>query len=283
MNLKRLYQNTKKILKEAGISSYEVDARLIVQYCLNMSREDFILKSDDIVSDQDKMRVESIVQQRLQHKPLAKIFGVKEFWGLDFKTTEDTLDPRPDSETLIEAVLEQCADRSYPYRILDIGTGTGCLIISLLTELPGAQGVAIDISDKALDVARENRALHEVGDRLVFQNIGWNDFSSQEAFDIVISNPPYISEDEKKDLSPEVLNFDPHVALFAKNQGLKPYQEIAVRLLDLLKDQNSFAAFEFGYSQASAVSDILQKNGYQYCHVYQDLSGHDRCIVTKSG
>ena len=283
MNLKILYKDIKKALQKAGIPSYELDARLIVQYCLNMSREDFILKSDDSVSDQDKMHVESIVQQRLQHKPLAKIFGVKEFCELDFKTTEDTLDPRPDSEILIEAVLGHCEDRSYPYRILDIGTGTGCLIISLLTELLGAQGVAIDISDKALDVARENSALHEVQDRLVFQNIGWNDFVSKNTFDIVISNPPYISEDEKEDLSPEVLNFDPHIALFAKDQGLKPYQEIAVRLPDLLKDQNSFAAFEFGYSQASAVSDILQQNGHQYCRVYQDLSGHDRCVVTKSG
>jgi release factor glutamine methyltransferase len=282
MNLRELYLNCKTKLENAGVDTPEIEARLILIQALKLSREDIVFKGEVDISEGDVHCVDDIVAQRLLGVPLSKIFGEKEFWSLSFKVTKDTLDPRPDSETLIEAILDYKKSKNEQMRILDIGTGTGCLVISALSEYPNAMGVAIDISDRALAVAKENRDAHGMEDRLQLLNIGWSELPHDECYDVVISNPPYIDEADKPDLQTEVVDHDPHIALFADGNGLDAYREIAKFLKEILKPETGMGVFEIGFNQAADVSEIFRKNDLEVLEVRKDLSGHDRCIIVKT-
>lgn len=276
-----LYRKIKARFIDAGLESAETDARLILENALKIRREDLVLEADCEVPEAELAKAEEMTRRRLAGEPVSKIRGFREFWGLEFEVTRDTLDPRPDSETLIEAVLQHIPDPSAPLRILDIGTGTGCLAISLLSELPNASGIAIDISPEALSVARRNIKRHGLEDRLEALDMGWQDLNSDMIFDVVISNPPYISTQEEETLSVEVRAFDPHLALFAGPEGLDAYRGIAGRLSDVLDENHGFAALEIGMSQAREVSEIFRKNGFEIDKLYQDLAGRDRCLIVK--
>lgn len=281
MNRTALYRYLKTELVNAGVDGPETDARLIAEKSLNISREDLVVEGSVQVSDHEIEAAKQMLGRRLAGEPVSKILGHREFWGLDFEVTRDTLDPRPDSETLIEAVLANIPDRSKPLRILDIGTGTGCLMISLLSELPRATGLAIDISAEALEVAAHNREKHDMTARMVLQHCGWQDVETEERFDIVISNPPYISRAEEETLSNEVRKFDPHLALFGGEDGLAAYRGIAGRLAELLNEKHGFSGFEIGLNQAAEVSEIFQKTGFETDKLHRDLAGHDRCLIVK--
>jgi release factor glutamine methyltransferase len=281
MNRTELYRYLKTELTGNSMDSPVTDARLIIERSLDIKREALVIEGDVKVTDDQMALAREMLARRISGEPVSKILGHREFWGLDFEVTRDTLDPRPDSETLIEAVLQKIPDRSQSLRILDIGTGTGCLVISLLSELPNASGVAIDISSAELDVAARNLEQHGLKTRLTLQHCGWQDIETEDAFDIVISNPPYISMTEAEELSDEVSGFDPHIALFGGEDGLAAYRGIAKKLPELLNQNHGFSALEIGLNQAAEVSEIFKKTGFETEKLHRDLAGRDRCLIVK--
>ena len=257
------------------------------------------VRLEDCTAEQ-RAHIDDLVKQRLTGMPLAKIIGRKEFWKHHFITTQDTLDPRPDSETLIEAVLKTCPVK--PYRILDLGTGTGCLLISLLEEYPKATGVGVDISGKALEVARRNAAVFpgvtdsstaciesvstgiqekkldpdfrqddNIGDKATWIQSNWCENLSG-AFDIIVCNPPYIDPSEPIN---EGATFDPPLALYG---GIHTYEAILQSIGQHLAGRPQHLFFEIGYTQAADVSALLKRCGYHNIQIFKDLSGHDRVV-----
>lgn len=208
-------------------------------------------------------------------EPITKILGQRSFWKDDFITTEDVLDPRPDSETLITAVLNHYPDRGAPYRLLDLGTGSGCLLLSLMGEYPNAQGVGVDYSAAALKVAQRN------GERLrrfpLWVQGSWGD-SLGGTFDIIISNPPYIPTEACQTLEVAVRVFDPMMALDGGADGLGPYKILMPQLKSLLAPAG-MAFLEIGDTQAEAVGSIAQKNGLKIHGIEKDLENRDRCVI----
>ena len=221
-------------------------------------------------SAEQRVRVDDLIQQRLTGMPLAKILGYKEFWKHRFITTKDTLDPRPDSETLIEVVLKKCPGRlNY---ILDLGTGTGCLLVSLLEEYPEATGVGVDISEKSLAVARQNG----MNKRIDWIQSNWCEELAGKKFDIIISNPPYIDPSESIN---EGATFDPPLALYG---GIHTYKMILESIDQYLSVRPQYLFFEIGYAQAIDVSDLLNQFNYRNIEIFKDLSGNDRIISARS-
>lgn len=269
MKIKTLLQVGNKILKNANL-----DAKILLMHALNLQEEQFFLKREQLASNNKVAIYLLLLKKRQKHIPVAKIVGFKEFYGLNFKTNFETLDPRPDSETLISAVMENFAPRDN-LKILELGVGTGCLIITLLTLFENASGYAIDISSNALKVATENAKSHKVLSRLKLQKSNWFENLNEKNFDIIISNPPYICENQH--LGKDVL-FDPHPALFAKNNGLSAYEEILKIAHHFLKE-NGRLFLEIGFGQKKDIIK-LAKN-FIYEKAYKDLSNITRCIVFK--
>lgn len=270
-----LLKKASEELCKQGIENPLREARLLLAYVLKKSYEEVFFHPEISVNNEDVMRFNDFLNRRLKQEPLSKIIGKREFWGLSFKVTKDTLDPRPDSETLIKAVLKSYLDHQRPLRILDLGTGTGCLIISLLTEYPQATGVAVDLSLKALGVAEENRHTHQLNNRLHLLQSNWFD-NVWGIFDIIISNPPYICKDEQ--LEKAVLMYDPAMALFSDNQGLLSYESIAECSRDFLATDGKIF-LEIGKGQSEDVQRIFCKKGFKINCIEKDLTGIDRCLV----
>lgn len=266
----------KASLEAAGDESAALDAVLLLAGAENISENAVRLHPEAVLKNEAVL--DGYVARRLKREPVSKILHVKGFWKDDFYVDENVLDPRPDSETLIESVLKQFPDRRAALRILDLGTGSGCLVLTLLREYENARGVGADISEKALAVACKNADLQGLADRFASVRADWaqTDFSSRfdGAFDVVVANPPYI--DASEELPPDTL-FDPPQALFAAENGLKAYKDIAARLSDLLK-RDGEAFFECGHTQARAVSEILTARGFVLTGVDKDLAGVDRCV-----
>ena len=191
MRLNDLLKTTTSSLKKAGITTPDLDARVLLEQVLQKEKTFILLHPDYDLTEPQQRQYEGYLKRRLNREPVSKILGEKEFWSLSFKTTKDTLDPRPDSETLIEAVIESFQDKSAPYKLLDLGTGTGCLLLALLTEYQNASGVAVDVSHKALEIAKKNAKTLGVENRVTFLQSNWCD-NLKGKFDIIVSNPPYI-------------------------------------------------------------------------------------------
>lgn len=209
-------------------------------------------------------------------EPLSKIIEKREFWSRDFKVTYDTLDPRPDSEILIQACLDIQKELPQPLTILELGVGTGCLLITLLLEMKVVDhAVGVDISDKALTVARENAHTYGI-QSCVWINSDWLSAVPREEFSLIITNPPYIGKDEE--IQDTVRKFDPHLALFSENSGLKSYQTIAKDAKLFLKDGGALVC-EIGHLQRESVVKIFTSSGFRLKRVLKDLAGKDRCIV----
>jgi release factor glutamine methyltransferase len=220
-------------------------------------------------NEKQRVLVERLIKKRLTGMPLAKIIGYKEFWKHRFITTEDTLDPRPDSETLIEAVLKTCPVK--PYRILDLGTGTGCLLISLLEEYPDATGVGVDVCEKALRIAKRNASVILLASRCSFIQSNWCENLSG-VFDIIISNPPYINPSEPIDKG---ASFDPSLALYG---GVYTYESILQSIDQHLERRPQDLFFEIGHAQAEVVSQLLKRYSYRNIQLFKDLAGKDRVL-----
>jgi len=217
------------------------------------------------------------IDRRLKHEPVSKIIGQKGFWKSDFVTSQDVLDPRPDSETLIEAVLKSCPDINRSYRILDIGVGSGCLLFSLLDEYPNATGVGVDISEKALAISRQNKKDRKA--TLIQKDFYQTDWATDLGlFDIVISNPPYIPTKDIEKLEPDVRLYDPITALDGGRDGLNAYRALAKSIPALL-NKNGLVFLEIGQGQEKDVTDIFLATGFTLCHTVSDFGGIVRVLV----
>ncbi len=284
-------RNVIEVLRKTGVLSPELDARLLISHALDLEGAAYFLEPDRLLSEQELSEIATALARRMAGEPVSRIVGQREFWKHTFRLGPEVLDPRPDSETLIEAALERMASKqraSEGAKILDLGTGSGALLLSLLMEWPGASGVGIDISAKALEIAAENARRLGCADRVVFRPGNWlDDFAEDgsEIFDLVICNPPYIARDEIEDLAPEVALFEPRTALDGGPDGLDPYREIIPGLSRVL-GPGGVVIFEIGEGQDRDVLHLLEKaglspeGGENGC--YRDLSGTVRCVAASA-
>jgi release factor glutamine methyltransferase len=249
-----------------------LDAEVLLAHHLGCSRGELLLNKDRDIDPQD---FDLLVKRRAAGEPVAHITGSREFWSLDLLVTPDVLIPRPDSETLIEVALKHCA--TPPKRILDLGTGSGALLLAALSEWPGATGLGVDASAGALNVAQANAARTGLSERAEFRLGNWGE-GVAETFDLVLCNPPYIAEDEP--LSPEVKAREPASALFAGTDGLDDYRRILPQLPALLAD-DGIAALEIGHHQGAALLAMAAAHGFA-ATLHQDLARRDRCVAIRA-
>jgi len=261
-------------LLRAGSSSPGLDARLLVEGSLGAENPD----PDLVLPDEALTRLEGFAVRRLTGEPVWRILGEREFWGLPFRLSPATLEPRPDSETIVETALAQLAGRREDeLKLLDLGTGTGCLLIALLSELPQARGLGIDLSDEACRTAAGNAALNGVDGRATFRQGSWTEGLTGR-FDLIVSNPPYIPSDEIATLSVEVREHDPLLALDGGADGLGPYRLFASTLPPLLAP-GGVIVFEIGAGQGPDVVALMRAGGLEFRGSRNDLGGHERALI----
>ncbi len=252
-------------LKQAGVENPALEARWILSHY----GEDFDA-------------IEQAIARRKTGEPLSRILGTREFWGLDFKVTSDVLDPRPDTEILVEQALRWAKQtQKKTLRILDLGCGSGCIVISLLKELPDATACAIDISQAALDVAQHNASMHGVDSKITFVASNWLE-RVEGVFDLVVSNPPYIRTGVMNDLAESVRCFDPVLALDGGLGGLDAYEKILFSLKRIL-DCDGRAFLEIGFDQGADISRLVEKSGANLMCIHKDFGGHFRVAEITAG
>lgn len=267
-------------LSAENISSPRLEARMMLAYILDTDAST-IVPSQVNLTDTQADKLQEMIEERLEHKPLCKILGTKSFYKYDFVVNEDVLSPRPDTEILVETAVEFSKQFSFN-KILDMGTGSGCILLSLLGEIPDAVGTGIDISPAALSVARTNAKRLGYTDRCRFFNSSWfeDKFDYGSNFDLIVSNPPYIPTKDIAGLDEEVKFYDPLTALDGGADGLKDYRRIAEISSQLLND-DGFLLLEFGINQSAEVKKIFLSAGLELVDIKKDLSGKDRCIILK--
>lgn len=257
--------------------SPRLDAELLMAHGLQIERSELLLKLPELEAPAE---FSALVERRRQSEPVAHIIGTKEFWGLDFQVTPDVLIPRPDSELLIEEAVRICAS-AHPQRIVDLGTGSGALVLAALHEFPKARGLGIDVSTAALQIAHNNAVSLELADRASFLLLDWKqtDWTSslESGFDLILANPPYVST--RAQLSEDVAGFEPHQALFAGEDGLDDYR-IIIPALEKLLSPTGIALLEIGFDQAYRVSKMAKERSY-HVELKQDFGGNDRLLILR--
>lgn len=278
MDIGTLSREIRDLFRRHDIETADLDARLLVAAALGMNVSDIILHSADEASERACDQARAHAEKRLSGMPVGRILGSREFWGLEFALNDATLEPRPDTETLVEAVLARCPAES-PFRFADVGTGTGAIAVSILTERTRAQCLATDIAEEALECAQANAVFHGVAGR--FQPV-LADFGESlgEGLDWIVSNPPYIRSEVVDGLDREVIDHDPRRALDGGSDGLVAYRAIIDCARRCLR-QNGRIALEIGFDQGEAVSALLSAAGFLDIEIIQDLAGNDRVIVAK--
>jgi release factor glutamine methyltransferase len=271
-----------RALREGGIATPALDARLLLCHAAGLSHEALITRNREGLNAEVAAQLASFVARRLQGEPVSRIRGVREFYGRDFRVDGDTLDPRPDTETLIAAALELVSRSGWqrrPLKLLDLGTGSGCILLTLLAELPQAQGVGTDRCEGALRLAAENARRLGLAARARFIGADWLEGVGGR-FDLIVSNPPYIASAEIAGLAPEVAAFDPRAALDGGVDGLDAYRRIAEKARAALAPGGRIVV-EIGPSQAEAVSGLFRAAGLtvQGDDLRLDLAGRPRCVL----
>lgn len=278
--IRDLYVLTRDELRQGGIENADLVARDLLKRTIDVSDLDIVTNASREIYSGKIDEMNSYLKRHISGEPVSRIFGEREFWGIPFKITPDVLDPRPDTETIVEVALQRFAGGA-PESILDLGTGSGCIITALMTEWPLARGVANDISDKALAVAEENARRAGVGDRLSFVQGSWGE-GVEGLFDLIVSNPPYISNREIPNLPPAVKNFDPILALEGGEDGLECYRALLTEIKRLLKN-GGIGLLEVGFSQAQDVSRLVEDSGLSVRGVHPDIAGIPRVVEISFG
>ncbi len=265
-------------LEAGGLDGASGDARFLLLGILGLEARDLLLAGERPLRDDEAAALDAALARRLAGEPVARILGTWEFWGLPIRLEPETLVPRPDTEILVEAALAAVPDRNAPLRCLDLGTGSGCILAALLSELPRASGIGLDRAFGALRVARHNATVNGLGERAAFAVSDWCD-AVRGAFDLVVSNPPYIARAVIPTLDREVRAHDPIAALDGGTDGLDAYR----RILDGVRAGRSLApggtlAFEIGYDQAVAVRGLAVAAGFSDRGLTRDLAGNDRVL-----
>jgi release factor glutamine methyltransferase len=268
---------TRDALRAAGIDDPSLDARLLVADALRIDALGLVTGAGDPVPADARERLASHRARRIAREPVGRILGSREFWGLPFRLSPETLEPRPDTETLVETALARIPDRNAPLSLLDLGTGTGCILVALLSELPRARGLGIDRAEGAARIARANAAANGVGDRAAFLVGDWAG-AVGDGFDLVVSNPPYIRADVVPTLGPEVTEHDPGLALDGGMDGLVAYRAILADL-DRLLAPGGFALLEIGFDQSDDLARLTDAAGFDLAGVAADLGGRPRVVT----
>lgn len=279
---KQAYLYTKQILSAAEIETAAIDARLLLEHVSGLTRESFLLKSHESPSITALQELHTIVKERLNRKPIAYIVGKKGFWRHEFFVNEHVLIPRADSEALIEFVCNYYHSlNTVPKTILDLGVGSGCLLLSLLDEFQQAQGVGIDISFEALACAKKNAETIGGVSRSLFIQADWlSALRKEPRFDLIISNPPYIALVDKPTLMPDVANFEPKKALFSGLTGLEVYDYLS-RYLTPYKHKDLLLVLEIGYGQEQEVITLFLEHNWIHLATKHDIQGIPRIVAFK--
>ena len=262
-------------LRAAKIESPRREARLLLAYATGKTVEWIVAHNDE--RTEELPQFEHALGRREAREPLSHIMGEREFWSLPFQVNASVLDPRPDSEIIVSSVLAYYPETDRPLKIADLGTGTGCLLLSILHERPAAEGIGVDISESALSTARGNASILGLSARATFVQSDW-DSELDGTFDVVLSNPPYIPTAEIGSLAPEIARYEPRCAIDGGADGLVAYRRIADALPQLL-EPNGLVALEIGQGQDSYVPKILSDSGIQIVSLEKDLAGIPRCVL----
>tara|TARA_Y100000590_G_scaffold456823_1_gene608179 strand:+ start:37 stop:876 length:840 start_codon:yes stop_codon:yes gene_type:complete len=273
----KYHEILKKGNKSLAIKNSNLDCELILSKVLNKKREEILINLDSEINKKQKKEFDFYLNKRKKKKPMAQILGFKFFWKNKFYINNSVLIPRPESEHLIEQALK-CLPVNRSNNLLDIGTGSGCLIISLLKERNKCKATAIDISIDALKVAKINAKMHHVGNKIKFLNIDIDKFNSNK-YDLIISNPPYINRVDLKRLDDDVKLYEPKLALFGGVTGFERIEKTIEKSSGLIK-YNGKLLIEIGEKQKDYTVVILKKNGFYINEICKDFSGKDRCIVS---
>ncbi|MGQ0534328.1 MAG: peptide chain release factor N(5)-glutamine methyltransferase [Caulobacteraceae bacterium] len=277
VTLVSLWTDVRKRLEAAGVDTPVLDARLLLEAGAGVSRLEIVTDPRRSVTEMQVSAVNALTRRREAREPVSHIVGRKHFWTLDLAVNPNVLTPRPETEFVVEAGLQELLPPDAPHRILDLGAGSGAIVLALLKERPNATGVAVDISEPALDVLRANATELGVADRLGIHRGHWAD-GIDERFDLVVSNPPYIPTAEIDGLAPEVAKFEPRLALDGGPDGLSAYRSIADALPRLLTAGGAFA-LEVGFGQAESVTAMAEAAGLSTTEPRRDLSGIPRVVV----
>lgn len=265
-------------LNAAQVENPNLDAKIIFKHILSVNNEQFELCKKNEISSKITKSYFELIDRRIKREPIAYITNKQSFWNDEFKVTKDTLIPRPETELILESVISYFPDKKIDLNIADLGTGSGCIIISLLQEYINASGIGIDISKEAIKIANENKKLLKNHERLKLLDEDYAEYNLN-GFDIIVSNPPYISQNSL-DIQKDVYDYEPHLALFSKNNGIEAYNKIISNLASRI-DKNFFLFLEIGLGQASEVTKLLKNNGFTEILTKVDIANIPRCVIAK--
>ena len=272
-----VWKSAQARLKAGRIDSPAIDARLLLEAAADASRMDILTDPYRIVTPQQQAAYETMVERRLKREPVSRIIGKKGFWKIMLNVTPDVLSPRPDTETIMDIAMLAFTPQER-FTAIDLGTGSGAILLALLTERTGATGVGTDISSEALAVAKENAANLDLNDRATFLRTEWAAGFGDASFDLVMSNPPYIPTDHIASLDPEVRDHDPHLALDGGPDGLQAYRDLAPEIKRILKPLGVFAV-EIGWDQGPQVKELFEAVGFTDVKIIKDLGERDRVVT----
>ena len=265
-----------KFLKENKIPSSILDSEILLSKTLNKTREEILTNIDQKIDKKKALLFKKYLQRRSKNEPIAYILGEKEFWSSTFYVNNNTLIPRPETELLVDKLLEFYKNKNIS--ILDIGTGSGCIIVSLLINLKKSIGFGVDISKNAISIATKNSIKHKLANRIKFSTQSFEKIFNKK-FDLIVSNPPYIERKDIKNLSDDIKKYEPRMALDGGNDGLDLIRKVIYKSREILKIKGMLA-LEIGNEQIKKVSKILVDNNFRIKHVIKDYKNNVRCVLT---
>ena len=277
MNALELINFGSKVLKNNSIPTHKLDSEILLSKVLGKNREKILTNLNKTIDPLDISKFHNLINRRSTKEPIAYILGVKEFWSKNFLIGKDTLIPRPETELLVEK-LSKIYKNNF-INLIDIGTGSGCIIISLLSELKHSKGLGIDISKQSILIARKNAIEHNVSNRVKFLQSSFKNIFNKK-FDLVISNPPYIRRMDIKNLQDDIKYFEPKLALDGGIDGLDVIKKVIYKSKEILKI-NGTLAIEIGNKQYTKVSEILKNNNFRLEHKIRDFKDNIRCIISR--
>ena len=272
-----LQKNYKNLLNH-NIQTAKIDSEVILANILNTNRINLITKQDVTLNKEQEDLYSKLVERRKHKEPVAYILNKKEFWNENYFVDKRVLIPRPETEILIELLLKKIKDKNKAYKVLDLGCGSGCLLISFLKEMHKSQGIGVDISSNALEVAKKNIELHNLNNRAKLVRIDLLTLHTKDKFDVIFSNPPYLSSSDYAKLSDDVKNFEPKQALVGGFNGVLYYKKI-ITIAQLALKKNGYLALELGDKQYRTISKLLQDHSFRILDKYQLINNEIRCIL----
>jgi release factor glutamine methyltransferase len=275
--LVKAWKAGRETLEQGRIDQPVIDSRLMLEAAAGVSRVEIITDPQRELTPEQQATFDEYIARRLRREPVSHILGRKGFWKIMLNVTKDVLTPRPDTEVIVDEALKAFPE-AMSFSVLDLGVGSGAILLAILAERPAAKGLGIDVSEEALAVARENAANLDLNDRTALLRGDWTAGLGDASFDLVVSNPPYIASDEIETLDPEVKDHEPRLALDGGPDGLDPYRILAPEILRVLKPGGMFAV-EIGHTQSEAVEALFKAAGASQVRTIKDLALRDRVVA----